>query len=225
MHSVNIRWLGRQDYLKMWQAMRSFVAARTPDTLDEIWLLEHESVFTQGQNGKAEHVLDAGDIPVIQTDRGGQVTYHGPGQLMVYVLFDLKRLQLNVRALVNHLENALIATLATQQLNAYAKSEAPGVYVKTENQEFKIASIGLRIRKNYSYHGLALNVQMNLDPFDRIHPCGYKNLQMTHMSKLLQKNYSVLAVGRDLIPFLIKNLSYTTSTFFENHADESHGYT
>lgn len=169
-----IRDLGVQDYTTVWQAMQQFTDTRTVATTDELWLLEHHSVFTQGQAGKEEHLLFPGDIPVVKVDRGGQVTYHGPGQLVVYVLLDLKRRNLGVRALVTLIEQVLVQLLQPYGINAYAKADAPGVYV----DEAKIASLGLRVRKGCTFHGLALNVAMDLTPFSRINPCGYAGMQM-----------------------------------------------
>lgn len=206
--SVTVRWLGRVDYQPTWQAMQVFTQQRDETTPDEIWLLEHNPVFTQGQNGKPEHILNPGNIPIIQTDRGGQVTYHGPGQLMVYTLVDLKRKQLNVRELVTLLEQSVIELLAEFNIPAAAKKEAPGVYVK---QNKKICSIGLRIRKGCSYHGIALNVALDLEPFTRINPCGFTSLQMAQFSEEggLQ---STLQTGQSLIKYLKKNLRYTSVT-------------
>lgn len=172
--TVIVRHLGRQAYLPIWQAMQDFTDERDENTQDELWVLEHDAVFTQGQAGKAEHILAPGDIPVVQVDRGGQVTYHGPGQLMLYVLLDIKRRKLGVRHLVTALEQAIVNCLAEYQVQAYAKADAPGVYV----DEKKICSVGLRIRKGCSFHGLALNVDMDLGPFQRINPCGYAGLEM-----------------------------------------------
>lgn len=157
--------------------MQQFTDTRTATTLDEIWLLEHDPVFTQGQAGKPEHILAPGDIPVVQTDRGGQVTYHGPGQLIVYFLIDIKRRTLGVRNLVTAIENATISTLASFNIDARARSDAPGVYVK----DAKIASLGLRIRRGCSYHGLSFNVAMDTAPFQRINPCGMQNLAITQL--------------------------------------------
>ncbi len=180
--NVGVRYLGRElDYLPVWQAMKDFTDTRTPDTPDEIWLLEHKPVFTQGQAGKPEHLLFTGDIPVIQTDRGGQVTYHGPGQLVAYILADIKRLDIGPRELVSRIEQSLVDLLAELGVKAYPKSDAPGVYV----DESKIASLGLRIRKGFSFHGLALNVDMNLEPFQRINPCGYAGMNMTQLADLV----------------------------------------
>jgi lipoyl(octanoyl) transferase len=175
-----IRELGLQDYTKIWQAMQQFTEQRDQNTVDEIWLLEHQPVFTQGQAGKAEHLLFPGDIPVVKVDRGGQVTYHGPGQLVAYVLLDIKRRNLGVRQLVTLLEDVLIALLAKYAIKANARSDAPGVYVDGA----KIASLGLRVRKGCTFHGLALNVDMDLAPFNQINPCGYAGMQMVKSADL-----------------------------------------
>ena len=174
------RFLGLVDYEPTWRAMQSFTDSRSPDTRDEIWLLEHPPVFTLGMNGKPEHVLAAGTIPVVNIDRGGQVTYHGPGQLVAYPLLDLRRLNLGVRELVVRLENAIIETVGAWGIDAQGRRDAPGVYVEGR----KLASIGLRIRRGCSYHGLALNVSMDLEPFRRINPCGFQGLQVTQVSEL-----------------------------------------
>ena len=178
--TIQIRQLGLQPYEPVSQAMHEFTDTRDETTLDEIWLVEHERVFTQGQAGKAEHVLVPGDIPVIQSDRGGQVTYHGPGQQVMYVLLNLKRRKLGVRELVTILEQTVVNTLAELNINAYPRADAPGVYVDGR----KICSLGLRIRKGCSFHGLALNIDMDLSPFLRINPCGYADLEMTQVSSL-----------------------------------------
>ena len=169
-----IRDLGSQDYTQVWHAMQRFTDERNEQTSDELWLLEHPAVFTQGQAGKAEHLLLPGDIPVVKVDRGGQVTYHGPGQLVVYVLLDIKRRKLGVRELVTMLEQVLIELLAQHGATANARPDAPGVYIDGK----KIASLGLRVRKGCTFHGLALNVDMDLSPFNRINPCGYAGMQM-----------------------------------------------
>lgn len=175
-----VRWLGRADYEPTWQAMQRFTDERDAQTRDEIWLLEHPPVFTLGMNGKPEHVLTPGDIPVVKIDRGGQVTYHGPGQLVVYPLLDLRRWDLGVRELVETLENAIISTVATWSVEAVSRRDAPGVYVGKR----KLASIGLRVRRGCSYHGLALNVAMDLGPFRRINPCGYQGLEVVQLCEL-----------------------------------------
>lgn len=176
--TVIVRDLGLVDYNDTWQAMKDFTEQRTEQTPDEIWLLQHPRVFTQGQAGKAEHLLAPGDIPVIQVDRGGQVTYHGPGQLVGYLMIDIRRRSMGARDLVSRIENAIVATLAELDIPAAPRADAPGVY--TDNQ--KIASLGLRIRKGRSFHGLALNIDMDLEPFFRINPCGYQGMQMTQVS-------------------------------------------
>ncbi len=175
-----LRWLGRVAYEPTWRSMQRLVDSRDPDADDEIWFLEHPPVFTLGMNAKPEHLLAPGDIPVVQIDRGGQVTYHGPGQLVVYPLLDLARARLGVRQLVEGIERAIVATLATWGIEAFGRRDAPGVYVGAR----KVASVGLRIRRGCSYHGLALNVAMDLEPFRRINPCGYAGLEMTQVSDL-----------------------------------------
>lgn len=176
--TILIRNLGLQPYDPVSRAMHEFTDTRTDETLDEIWLVEHPPVFTQGQAGKAEHVLAPGDIPVVQSDRGGQVTYHGPGQQVMYVLINLKRRKLGVRELVTLLEQTVVNTLAEVGIEAYPRADAPGVYVQGK----KICSLGLRIRKGCSFHGLALNINMDLTPFLRINPCGYAGMEMTQVN-------------------------------------------
>ena len=173
-------WLGRVDYEPTWRVMQRFTDERDAGTRDEIWFLEHPPVFTQGLNGRPEHVLLPGDIPVVPIDRGGQVTYHGPGQLVVYPLLDLRRLGLSVRALVVALERAVASLAAQHGIEAAGRQDAPGVYVGAK----KLASLGLRVRRGASYHGLALNVDMDLEPFCRINPCGYAGLEMTQLAAL-----------------------------------------
>lgn len=175
-----IRELGLSDYAPIYAAMQTFTGQRNEDTADEFWLLQHPPVFTQGLNGKPEHLLNPTDIPVIAIDRGGQITYHGPGQLVLYCLLDLKRSGLGVRQLVSALEQAVINLLQHYQQTAAARTDAPGVYVGAD----KIASLGLRVRRGCSYHGLSLNVDMDLTPFQQINPCGYPGLQMTQMRDL-----------------------------------------
>lgn len=172
-----IRDLGIAEYQPIWEAMKTFTDGRQPETPDEIWLLEHPPVFTQGQAGKPEHVLNAGDIPIVQTDRGGQITYHGPGQLIVYVLLDLNRLKMGTRDLVTTLENVIIQILNDYKISAHARRDAPGVYV----DDAKICSLGLRVRKGFSYHGLAFNINMDLTPFSSINPCGYAGQKITQL--------------------------------------------
>ncbi|WAJ70626.1 lipoyl(octanoyl) transferase LipB [Catenovulum adriaticum] len=175
-----VRQLGLKDYQTTWQLMQDFTQTRDDNTADELWWVEHPSVFTQGQAGKAEHLLVPGDIPVVQADRGGQVTYHGPGQLVGYTLINIRRKGIGVRQLVNILENSIVNILKPFNIEAYPKADAPGVYV----DNCKIASLGLRIRRGCSFHGLALNVNMDLSPFLRINPCGYQGLQMTQTSQV-----------------------------------------
>lgn len=178
---ITVRNLGLQCYEPVWQDMQAFTHDRNPATTDELWLVEHPPVYTLGLNGKREHLLTVGeDIPVIQSDRGGQVTYHGPGQLVVYTLLDIKRLNLNIRSLVTLLEQAMINALAGYGVSAVARADAPGVYVDDK----KIGSIGLRIKNHCSYHGLSLNNHMDLRPFDAINPCGYSGLKVTQLADL-----------------------------------------
>ena len=202
--SLGVRELGLVEYLPTWQAMQHFTNNRGPQTADEVWLLQHFPVFTQGQAGKAEHVLFPGDIPVIQVDRGGQVTYHGPGQLVGYLLLDVRRLGFGVRELVNRIEHSLIDLLAGYGVEAAAKPDAPGVYVDGA----KIASLGLRIRNGCSFHGLALNVDMDLEPFQRINPCGYAGLKMTQLRDLVGPVDFAEVMGR-LRGELVQQLGYT----------------
>jgi lipoyl(octanoyl) transferase len=199
--ALALRWLGQVDYRSTWQSMQNFTNERTASTRDEIWFLEHPAVFTLGMNAAPEHVLSPGDIPVVATDRGGQVTYHGPGQLVVYPLLDTRRLGLGVRQLVVALENAVIAMVAAWNITAYGRRDAPGIYV----EQRKLASIGLRIRRGCSYHGLALNVAMDLAPFQRINPCGYRGLEVIDLSTL-GAALTPRDVARELAPHLLKSL-------------------
>ena len=200
-----LRWLGRVEYEPTWRAMQSFTDQRTPETPDQIWFLEHPPVFTLGMNAAPEHLLAPGDIPVVQIDRGGQVTYHGPGQLVVYPLIDVRRAGLGVRQLVMSLENAIIDLLASWNITALARRDAPGVYVDGR----KVASIGLRIRRGSSYHGLAFNVAMDLEPFQRINPCGYRGLEVIDL-RSLGVNASVQEVAEALSPRLLASLRLTS---------------
>jgi lipoyl(octanoyl) transferase len=201
---VVVRYLGQVDYLPTLKAMRDFTAARDVATADEIWLLEHPPVFTQGQAGKPEHVLAAGDIPVVQVERGGQVTYHGPGQLVVYLMLDIRRLDLGVRELVSTMERSLVGLLASYGIVAAPRADAPGVYVGSS----KIASLGLRIRRGCSFHGLALNVDMDMQPFQRINPCGYAGLAMTQLRDHMTGAPVMLEVGQRLEQILLQELGY-----------------
>lgn len=202
-----MRWLGLVPYDDTFQAMREFTLARTPETPDELWFLEHPPVFTQGQAGKPEHVLAPGGIPVVQSDRGGQVTYHGPGQLVVYFLLDLERRGYGIRSLVTRLEQAMIECLAGYGITAVSRPDAPGVYVDGR----KVGSIGLRVRKGRTYHGLSLNVAMDLAPFDRINPCGYQGLRMTQISAL-GGPAEVQRVAADLEPLLLRSLGLAAAS-------------
>jgi lipoyl(octanoyl) transferase len=181
-----VRQLGERDYVPVWQEMQAFTLAREASSADEVWLVQHPAVFTQGLNGKPEHVINPGDIPLVQVDRGGQVTYHGPGQIVAYTLIDINRRGWGVRQLVTAIENTVIALLGDYGLDAYARSDAPGVYVSLEQQDAKLASLGLRIKRGKSYHGLSLNVDMDLSPFACIHPCGYEGLKVTQLSDLAE---------------------------------------
>jgi len=193
---VRQRQLGLADYEPTLRAMKDFTDTRQASDPDELWLLQHPRVFTQGQAGKAEHVLAPGDIPVIQVDRGGQVTYHGPGQWVLYLMIDLRRRSWGVRDLVNMIERSIVTLLQEYGITALPDPKAPGVYVEGA----KIASLGLRVRRGCSYHGLSLNVDMDLEPFGRINPCGYQDLQVTSMARLLGADQVEMdAVGRRLL--------------------------
>ncbi len=201
---LGVREFGLVEYPLAWQAMQRFTNERTPSTDDEIWLLQHAPVFTQGQAGKAEHLLVPGDIPVVQADRGGQVTYHGPGQLVCYLMLDIRRLGFGVRELVSRIEQSLIDLLASYDVQAQAKPDAPGVYVDGA----KIASLGLRIRNGCSFHGLALNVDMDLEPFGRINPCGYAGMTMTQLADLVVGPVAFPEVNARLREQLVRHLGY-----------------
>ncbi len=202
-NNIVIRQLGLRDYDPVWQAMKKFTDQRDATSADEIWLVEHPPVLTQGMNGKAEHLLDPGDIPVIKIDRGGQVTYHGPGQLVAYLLIDLRRLKIGIRTLVEKIEQAIIQLLADIDIEAHGRRDAPGVYVGQK----KIAALGLRVRKGCSYHGLALNVKMDLSPFERINPCGYEGLEVTQTSELSDA-HEIGALAKPLCQYLAEQLGY-----------------
>lgn len=217
MNSLNVRILEINDYETIWQAMRHFTDTRTSETPDECWLLEHHPVFTQGQNGKPEHVLSPGDIPIVQSDRGGQVTYHGPGQLMIYTLVDLKRKQLSVRQFVSLLEQTIIDFLQEKNIVSYHKKEAPGIYLMKDDQESKICSIGLRVRRGASYHGLAFNIAMDLEPFTRINPCGFDSLKMSQVKDFIPDITMQNAI-EGIILHLKKHLFYTSIHTFDHLA-------
>lgn len=215
---LHVRKLGLRDYSETYAEMRAFTEARTPETPDALWLVEHPRVFTQGQAGKAEHVLAPGDIPVVQSNRGGQVTYHGPGQAVVYVLVDLLRAGYGIRSLVTRIEQAMIATLAGYGIAAIARADAPGVYVeaafdgRTVIEQRKIGSLGLRVSRGCSYHGLSLNVAMDLEPFSRINPCGLTGMRMTEL-RALGGPEDIGRVFSDLVCALRQTLdpAYTTA--------------
>ncbi|MCB1827228.1 MAG: lipoyl(octanoyl) transferase LipB [Coxiellaceae bacterium] len=191
------------DYESTWEAMRDFTDQRDDNTPDELWLLEHPPVFTQGQAGKPEHILNPNQIPVVQTDRGGQVTYHGPGQLVAYTLFDINRLGISTRPLVRTIEQVVIDCLAELQINAEAREDAPGIYVN----DAKICSIGLRVRRGRSYHGIAFNIDMDLTPFSYINPCGYRGMRMTQVKDLAPQT-SINDIQEKIIPYFIQQFGY-----------------
>lgn len=199
---IAVKYLGMTDYQRAWQDMKNFTGARDSTTADELWITEHAPVFTQGQNGKPEHLLDTGDIPVIQIDRGGQVTYHGPGQLVLYCLLNLNRLGLGVRSLVTQIEISIIEFLSHYGVEAIARKDAPGVYVDAA----KIAALGLRIRKGCCYHGLSLNIDMDLGPFSGINPCGLEGQAVTQMADF-DIAIDVERAGRELAELLIGNIN------------------
>lgn len=198
-----IQQLGRRDYESVWREMQEFTDTRDGDTRDQIWFVEHDPVYTLGQAGKTEHLLNPGDIPVIKTDRGGQVTYHGPGQLVGYLLLDLRQAGLGVRQLVTLIEQSIIDLLAGYGITSEARADAPGVYV----DGCKIAALGLRVRHGCSFHGLSLNVDMDLEPFSRINPCGHPDLKVIQLSDLLQ-NLDMMQVSERLGGHILRRLGY-----------------
>jgi len=212
-NSLIVRNLGLRDYAEIWHAMQDFTDNRNDQSSDELWCLEHNPVFTQGQAGKEEHLLATGDIPVIPVDRGGQVTYHGPGQLVIYTLIDIRRSKLSVRQLVTSIENAVVVVLKELGIDAHSDRNAPGVYLETGD---KICSIGLRIRRGKSFHGLALNVNPDLSPFDRINPCGFTGLKVTSINKQ-GANQSIQQVCELLVSALTKTLGYNNYQWCEDN--------
>ncbi|MDN0087811.1 lipoyl(octanoyl) transferase LipB [Yersinia nurmii] len=216
-HKIILRQLGLQPYAPVSQAMHAFTEGRDETTPDEIWLVEHHQVFTQGQAGKAEHLLMPGDIPVIQSDRGGQVTYHGPGQQVMYVLINLKRAKVGVRQLVTAIENTVVETLTHFGIEAHARPDAPGVYIGQK----KVCSLGLRIRKGCSFHGLALNIDMDLSPFQRINPCGYAGMEMTQVSTF-QPGTTLSDVQPILVHEFIRQLGYADAVVQPWQAEDYH---
>lgn len=203
---VVVRSLGIRAYEPCWRTMQSFTAARDRFTQDEIWLTEHEPVYTLGLAGRLAHVHDSGAIPVIRVDRGGQVTYHGRGQLVAYLMFDLRRLRIGVRAMVRAIEQAVIDFLASLGVRAYDKIDAPGVYVERDGNEAKLAALGLKVRNGCTYHGVALNVDIDLAPFRAIDPCGYAGLQVTSL-KRLGIALDVRSAGKRLAPLIARSIS------------------
>jgi len=204
MNHLFIRNLGHQAYVPVFEAMQAFTDTRDSHTADEFWVVEHDPVFTQGLNGRPEHLLNPGDIPVVQVDRGGQVTYHGPGQIVIYTLIDVRRRGIGVRALVTALEKAVIALLDEADIKAEARADAPGVYVAGR----KIAALGLRVRRGSSYHGLSLNWDMDLSPFQRINPCGYQGLEVAQLADL-GGDEDFGAIAWRLCGHLARQLGYT----------------
>ena len=206
-----VRQLGLQDYQEIWHKMQGFTDNRNVETIDEVWLVEHYPVFTQGQAGKPEHLLQSGAIPLVQSDRGGQITYHGPGQQVMYVLIDIRRHQnLNVRQLVTALEQSVVRTLADYAIEGYSKVDAPGVYIDGK----KICSLGLRIRKGCAFHGLAFNINMDLQPFHYINPCGYAGLEMCQLADFIGREEAVLdKVSPKLVNHLAELLGYNLTKF------------
>ena len=203
---MKIRFRGREEYIPLWHEMQDFTDARDDNTADEIWFVEHPPVFTMGLNASDDHLLAPGDIPVVQIDRGGQVTYHGPGQLMVYPLIDLKRSKIGVRTLVTALEQSVVDLVAEHGISAAARADAPGTYVDGD----KLASVGLRIRRGASFHGMALNVDIDLEPFTRINPCGYSDLDMTDLHRLgIDLNLEQSA--ENLLPHFLRHIDLPLS--------------
>ena len=208
--TLTIRHLGTADYQPVWRAMQAFTDHRDADTGDEIWLLQHPPVYTQGQAGKAEHILNPGNIPVLQVDRGGQVTYHGPGQLVAYLLIDLRRRKLGVRHLVTSIEQAIVQLLADYGIAAAPRADAPGVYVNQTdgNPGAKIAQLGLRVRRGCSFHGLSLNVDMDMQPFWGINPCGHAGMAVTSLQQQVKEKLAFKDVEQQLIKQLTSELAY-----------------
>lgn len=221
-NALRIRHLGRQPYQPVFEAMKAFTDSRDETTPDELWWVEHYPVFTQGQAGKEEHLLMPGDIPVVQVDRGGQVTYHGPGQIVGYPMVDIRRQGIGVRELVTAMENAMISALALCGIKGYARPDAPGVYVAGGlGQHLKIGSLGVRIRRGCAYHGLSLNVDMDLSPFLRINPCGYQGLEMTQVKDLVlpEQLPSMTRLQQEMADALAEGLGYADIRLVENSPD------
>ena len=202
---IKIRERGLQDYVKTWEEMKSFTENRNSDTPDELWTLEHNSVFTQGLSGKPEHLLKATQIPIIQTDRGGQITYHGPGQLIIYCLIDIKRLGIGIKKMVTIIEQSLVELLSSYDITAHTLKGAPGVYVN----DSKIAALGLKVKHGRTYHGLSLNIDMDLSPYTLINPCGYSDLKVTQMRNLTNSILSISDIKHELSDHLIDSVVKT----------------
>lgn len=205
MNTVLVRYLGEQAYIDVWQAMKAFTDSRDSSAPDEFWVVQHPAVFTQGQAGKDEHLLSPGNIPVVRSDRGGQVTYHGPGQCIIYCLIDIRRRKLGVRHMIDALENGVIAYLDTFGIEAKSRTDAPGVYVEGA----KIASLGLRVRKGCTYHGVSFNLAMDLEPFSRINVCGYQDMAVTQLKDFVENLDENQAIER-LIDHIMAKLGYTS---------------
>ena len=202
---IKVRSKGLQDYLKTWEEMKYFTENRDPDTLDELWTLEHNSVLTQGLSGKPEHLLKATQIPIVQSDRGGQITYHAPGQLVIYCLIDIKRLGIGIKKMVSMIEQSLIELLSSYDIKAHTLKGAPGVYVN----DSKIAALGLKVKHGRTYHGLSLNIDMDLSPYKLINPCGYSDLKVTQMRNLTDNALSISDIKHELSEHLINSVEKT----------------
>jgi len=202
---IKIREKGLQDYVKTWEEMKSFTENRNSDTPDELWTLEHNSVFTQGLSGKPEHLLKATQIPIIQSDRGGQISYHAPGQLIIYCLIDIKRLGIGIKKMVTIIEQSLIELLSSYDITAHTLKGAPGVYVN----DSKIAALGLKVKQGRTYHGLSLNIDMDLSPYKLINPCGYSDLKVTKMRNLTDNTLSISDIQHELSEHLINYITRT----------------
>lgn len=200
---IKIREIGLQDYVKTWEEMKSFTENRNSDTPDEFWALEHNSVFTQGLSGKPEHILKETQIPIIQSDRGGQITYHAPGQLIIYCLIDIKRLGIGIKKIVSMIEQSLIEFLSTYDITAHTLKGAPGVYVN----DSKIVALGLKVKQGRTYHGLSLNIDMDLSPYKLINPCGYSDLKVTQMRNLTDQILSISNIKYELLEHLINSVA------------------
>ena len=202
---IKVRSKGLQDYLKTWEEMKSFTENRDSNTLDELWTLEHNSVFTQGLSGKSKHLLKETQIPIIQSDRGGQITYHAPGQLIIYCLIDIKRLGIGIKKMVSMIEQSLIELLSSYEITAHTLKGAPGVYVNNS----KIAALGLKVKHGRTYHGLSLNIDMDLSPYNLINPCGYNDLKVTQMRNLTNNILNISDIKHELSEHLIDSVAKT----------------